>query len=103
MSIQSLPYPALEIVSILSKAGNLTAKEIQERLGDDVESKAVKYALRRLLENHVIFRVPNLLDMRSVFYRAASADELSQLANELSPEMTGMILEAMNSEEKAKT
>ena len=95
MSIYTLPYPALEILKILAKHGSLTAKEIQEHLGKDVEPKAIKYALRRLLENKVIYRVPNLLDMRSVYYRTATREELSDLANALSPEITEQIIEAM--------
>ncbi len=95
MSIYTLPYPALEILKILSKHGSLTAKEIQEYLGEDVEPKAIKYALRRLLENKVIYRVPNLLDMRSVYYRTATREELSELVNDLSPEITEQILQAM--------
>ncbi|RMG32009.1 MAG: hypothetical protein D6732_13945 [Methanobacteriota archaeon] len=95
MSIYTLPYPALEILKLLAKHGSLTAKEIQDYLGPEIEQKAIKYALRRLLENKVIYRVPNLLDMRSVYYRTATREELSELANDLSPEVTEQIIRAM--------
>lgn len=98
MKIQSLPEPALEIVTLLAKenTGSLSSKEIAKLLNHEYPPKAIKYALRRLLENKVIHRVPNLLDMRSVYYRLATADEFSQIAPHLSEEISNQINEAIH-------
>jgi repressor of nif and glnA expression len=97
MKVQSLPEPALEIIALLAKenSGSLSSKEISKLLNDAYPNKAIKYALRRLLENKVIYRVPNLLDMRSVYYRLATQDELSKIYEHLSEDITNQIQNAI--------
>lgn len=70
---------------------------------DDIRSslsitsqKSIRYAIRRLLENGIIYRVANLLDMRSVSYRLATPNELSIAFEKLSDKVFQDVLEAMN-------
>ena len=44
------------------------------------EKKDIKYALRRLREKGIIVRVPNLFDMRRVYYRVATQDEFQEVS-----------------------
>ena len=70
---------------------------------DDIKStlsissqKSIRYAIRRLLENGIIYRVANLMDMRSVSYRLATPNELSSAFANLSDKVFQEVLEAMN-------
>lgn len=92
MSLSTLPSPALEIVEMLAHEDSLSAKEIGKRLGGKFDSKSIKYALRRLLENRIIYRIPNLMDMRSVFYRVAIEEEYPMFMEHLGEELTDIIL-----------
>jgi hypothetical protein len=80
---------------MLSKRDLQTQEEIRDSL-PGVSSKAMRYAIRRLLENNIIFRVPNLLDMRSVSYRLATPDELSQALQKLSDRVFAKVAKAMD-------
>ena len=88
MSIQSLPIPALEILDLLATETTVSSKDIEMYLCATYEKNAIKYALRRLLKSKLIYRVPNLLDMRSVFYRIATQAELLHIKDQLSKEIT---------------
>lgn len=73
----------------------MTQEDIKNSLTVDAQ-KSIRYAIRRLLENGIIFRVPNLLDMRSVSYRLATPSELSQAFERLSNKVFQDVLEAMS-------
>ncbi|MCH8905617.1 MAG: hypothetical protein IH840_00895 [Candidatus Heimdallarchaeota archaeon] len=94
--ITKLPEPALEIVEQLSKDETMTKTqdEIKKSLSSSSQ-KSIRYAIRRLLENGIIYRVPNLMDMRSVSYRLAQPSELSIAHEKLSKEVFQDILDAM--------
>ena len=94
--ITKLPDPALEIIELFSRheIGTLTQEEIRRAL-PDATSKSIRYAIRRLLENGIIYRVPNLMDMRSVSYRIASASELAKTFEKLSDKVFKEVLEAI--------
>jgi len=95
MALQSLPSPAIEIISLIKKEGTLSSRDILECFKDKHQEKAVKYAIRRLLENKLIHRVPNLLDMRSVYYRLATPDELSEIRSSISESISQEIEDAI--------
>jgi DNA-binding Lrp family transcriptional regulator len=89
-----LPPAAEEIIFLLAKHASLTLEEIMDTIGETSE-KTLRYAMRRLLENKVVKRIPNLLDMRSVSYRLASPDEISEVIHELSDHIAEKILAAV--------
>jgi len=95
--ITKLPEPALEIVEQLSKdeTQTQTQDEIKEAINASSQ-KSIRYAIRRLLENGIIYRVPNLMDMRSVSYRLATPSELSTAHQRLSSKVFQDIMAAMN-------
>ncbi|MHA2251421.1 MAG: MarR family transcriptional regulator [Candidatus Kariarchaeaceae archaeon] len=72
-----IPLPTFQILQMLKADETLTPKQIQIELLD-YSPKDIKYALRRLREKGVIKKIPNLVDMRRVFYRLATIDELSE-------------------------
>lgn len=62
-----LPQSALVVVKILREEGALTPKDIFQKT--NFAPRTVRYALKTLLENNVIEKVPNLLDLRQNKYR----------------------------------
>jgi DNA-binding MarR family transcriptional regulator len=62
-----LPQSALVVVKILKEEGALTPKDIFQKT--NFAPRTVRYALKTLLENNVIEKVPNLLDLRQNKYR----------------------------------
>lgn len=95
--ITKLPEPALEIVEQLSKHEYQTMTQDDIRTSLSISSqKSIRYAIRRLLENGIIYRVANLMDMRSVSYRLATPNELSGAFASLSDKVFQEVLEAMN-------
>lgn len=81
-----LPKPTVEILRIMVKNGEpMTPSQIQKSLSH-YTSKDIKYALRRLREKKIIRQRPNLLDMRRVYYRLITPDEVHEVLNVLSPE-----------------
>ncbi|MDH5402488.1 MAG: hypothetical protein OEZ01_00460 [Candidatus Heimdallarchaeota archaeon] len=48
--------------------------------------KDIKYAIRKLREKGLIYKIPNLIDMRRVYYRISTRDEFSRIANRLNLE-----------------
>ncbi|MHA2092324.1 MAG: winged helix-turn-helix transcriptional regulator [Candidatus Kariarchaeaceae archaeon] len=93
--ITKLPEPAMEIIQQLCKRDFQTQEEIRNSL-PTISSKTMRYAVRRLLENGIIYRVPNLLDMRSVSYRLATADELARVLPRLSDRVFDLVAQAMD-------
>jgi len=95
--ITKLPEPALDIIEQLSKHEFQTMTQDEIRSSLTISSqKSIRYAIRRLLENGIIYRVANLLDMRSVSYRLATPNELSEAFAKLADNVFQEVLEAMN-------
>ena len=61
-----LPEKAIPLLRFLENHGPKTQKEVILAL--DLPIRTVRYSIRRLLERNLIRKVPNLKDMRSVFY-----------------------------------
>ena len=51
---------------LLKKEGPLTPLEITRRT--QLAPRTVNFALRKLLRNHIVKKIPNLTDMRSPIY-----------------------------------
>lgn len=79
-----LPKPTIEILELMATNGTpMTPTQIQKSIGK-YSAKDIKYALRRLREKKIIRQRPNLLDMRRVYYRLITRDEISEILPELS-------------------
>ncbi len=74
-----LPLPTTQILQLLRQEETMTPKQIQESL-PQFTAKDIKYALRRLREKGIIKKIPNLVDMRRVFYRLSTLDEFAESA-----------------------
>ena len=61
-----LPESAIPLLRYLQAQGRKTQRELIEELG--LPTRTVRYSIRRLLERGLIRKIPNLRDMRSVFY-----------------------------------
>ncbi|MHA2251190.1 MAG: MarR family transcriptional regulator [Candidatus Kariarchaeaceae archaeon] len=61
-----LPEKAIPLIRYLEINGPKTQRELIEALS--LPTRTVRYSIRRLLERGLIRKVPNLKDMRSVFY-----------------------------------
>ena len=61
-----LPEKAIPLLRFLEEQGPKTQKEVIQAL--NLPIRTVRYSIRRLLERGLIRKVPNLRDMRSVFY-----------------------------------
>lgn len=61
-----LPEKALPLLRHLEAQGPRTQRELIEAL--NLPTRTVRYSIRRLMERGLITKVPNLKDMRSVFY-----------------------------------
>ena len=77
-----LPKPTNEILKLFKNQDSLTPSQINTAL-PNFERKDIKYSLRRLREKGIIVRIPNLFDMRRVYYRVATQDEFSEMSEEL--------------------
>ncbi len=62
----SIPPSALEILSILRREGPLTPKDLFEKTS--FAPRTVRYALKVLLDNKLVKKVPNLQDLRQNVY-----------------------------------
>lgn len=69
-----LPQVTDELLRLFKDKKSLTQTEITKSI-PNAELKDIKYALRRLREKGVIKRVPNLKDMRRIYYQVATRDE----------------------------
>ena len=66
-----LPESAIKLLIYLEEHGKKTQKEIIHELNLPIRS--VRYAIRRLIEQGYINKMPNLFDMRSVFYEISES------------------------------
>lgn len=62
-----LPEAAIPLLRYLQDNGSKSQKDLIEALGLPI--RTVRYSIRRLLEKKLIDKVPNLSDMRSVYYK----------------------------------
>ena len=92
--IRKLPPSAQDIIFLLAKHDSLRLEEIQDMI-PDITEKTLRYAMRRLLENGIVKRIPNLLDMRSVSYRIATSNEIAHIVEDLADHISDKILEAV--------
>ncbi|MCH8908485.1 MAG: winged helix-turn-helix transcriptional regulator [Candidatus Heimdallarchaeota archaeon] len=78
-----LPEKAIPLLRYLDEHGPLTQKELINTLSLPV--RTVRYSIRRLLEKGLIKKVPNLKDMRSIFYHISPevADVEAVISEEL--------------------
>jgi DNA-binding MarR family transcriptional regulator len=73
-----IPQPTEEILNVfVYRRDALTLRQLQQLL-PHFKLKDTKYALRRLREKGIITSESNLMDMRRVFYRLATEDEIAQ-------------------------
>lgn len=73
----------IEIMRILGASGeSMTPSQIIKRL-PKYNKKDIKYSIRRLREKGLIRVIPNLLDMRRVFYRLSTAEEIDVNTNRI--------------------
>jgi len=92
--IRKLPPAAEEIIYLLAKHDSLRLEDIMDMI-PDLSEKTLRYAMRRLLENGVVKRIPNLLDMRSVSYRIATPDEIADVLQDLANHISDKIIAAV--------
>ncbi len=79
-----LPKPTIEILDLMARNGSpMTPSQIQKSIGK-YSAKDIKYALRRLREKKIIRQRPNLMDMRRVYYRLITRDEVGEIISDLS-------------------
>jgi len=64
---EKVPPSAKTVYNLIKTKGPLTAKDIQN--GCNLAPRTVRYALKILLDAHLIQRLPNLKDMRQNIYR----------------------------------
>jgi len=64
--VKKLPESGRPIVRLLEKEGPLTQRDIIARL--NIPTRTIRYGIRRLMEKGYIKKLPNLRDMRSVYY-----------------------------------
>ncbi|MHA2170582.1 MAG: winged helix DNA-binding protein [Candidatus Kariarchaeaceae archaeon] len=78
-----LPEKAIPLLRYLEVNGPKTQRELIDTL--NLPTRTVRYSIRRLLERGLIRKVPNLKDMRSVFYHISPLinDVESVIAEEL--------------------
>ena len=80
-----LPKPTLDILKMFKDQESITPTQIYEKF-PQYEKKDIKYALRRIREKGIIVRIPNLFDMRRVYYRIATKDEFLDSASDMKPQ-----------------
>lgn len=61
-----LPESAIPLLQFLQDNGEQTQRQIIDSLG--LQTRTVRYSIRRLLERELITKRANLSDMRSVYY-----------------------------------
>lgn len=67
---KNVPPSAKTVYNLIKEKGPITAKDIQN--GCKLAPRTVRYALKILLDAHLIQRLPNLKDMRQNIYRATN-------------------------------
>jgi DNA-binding MarR family transcriptional regulator len=63
---RGLPHSAFAVLRSLTRFGPLAPKEISEK--SKVPERTVTYALRRLMQQKLLIKIPNLEDMRQCLY-----------------------------------
>jgi NAD+ kinase len=66
MMDKGLPHSAFAVLRSLARFGPLSPKDISEK--SKVPERTVTYALRRLMKQKLLVKVPNLEDMRQCLY-----------------------------------
>ena len=66
IQLPKLPKSAKRLICSLADNDRLTQKQLILKVG--MPAKTVRYALKRLNEEGVVTQIPNLQDMRSVYY-----------------------------------
>jgi DNA-binding MarR family transcriptional regulator len=66
----NIPPSARTVYDLIRDRGPITAKDIQN--GCKLAPRTVRYALKILLDAHLIQRLPNLKDMRQNIYRTTN-------------------------------
>ena len=89
-----LPPVTVELLQLFKVKKSLTQTEITKSI-PNAELKDIKYALRRLREKGVIKRVPNLKDMRKVYYQVATRDEFIKSSHLLTNEEISLFQEIL--------
>jgi len=79
IQLPKLPKSSKTLISALAESTPLTQKQLILKVG--MPAKTVRYALKRLSEESVIAQIPNLEDMRSIFYT-------------LNPDLSPLVLDA---------
>ena len=64
--LPKLPKSSKTLINALAESSPLTQKQLILKVG--MPAKTVRYALKRLSEESVITQIPNLEDMRSIYY-----------------------------------
>ncbi len=82
-------------MTLLIIEGPMTPKQIEDAL-PHVNKDQTRYALRRLIESKIIRRIPNLLDMRSVYFRIATEQEIEEIKPNLSRRIQKLISDAVS-------
>jgi DNA-binding MarR family transcriptional regulator len=65
MSVE-LPNSALLVLSSLTAEGPMTPKSIIKKV--KMPSRAITFALKTLVKEHIVKKIPNLLDLRQPIY-----------------------------------
>ena len=63
---KGLPHSLFAVLRSIARSGPLPPKEISRR--SQVPERTVTYALRRLMQQKLIVKIPNLQDMRQCLY-----------------------------------
>ena len=64
MKRERLPKGSLDVIKVLHEEGNLTQKELIDRL-NHIKPRAVRYTIRQLVERAILAPMANFDDMRS--------------------------------------
>jgi DNA-binding transcriptional ArsR family regulator len=67
MMINGIPKSALVLLAHLDEKEPMAPRQMSKRF--NIPLRTVSFALKRLRENKLIVRVPNLFDMRQPLYR----------------------------------
>ncbi|MCH8908315.1 MAG: hypothetical protein IH840_14605 [Candidatus Heimdallarchaeota archaeon] len=73
----------ISILKELRGTSKITVKELLQS-HPETDPSDLKYSLRRLRETGIVKHIPDLGDMRRVFYRIATAQEFAEAQNLLS-------------------
>lgn len=71
MSGTNLPPSSKTVLSILDESGAMTHKEIVKK--SNLAPRTVRYALKKLKENHLIIEKFNFRDARQIIYQGRAA------------------------------